>query len=185
MNVDEVEMIIKRVLDGETEAYAELVRAYQSDVWRVVVAMLRDARATEDLVQQAFVNAYFALERFDRGKDFGVWVKAIARNLVREDLRKRSREQRRVNLYWEQLQTDLADEPRRERQEAQMADALKKCREELPEHTAAVVALRYEEVMDYELIASRLGRTEEAVKQLLYRARLLLRDCIEKRLEKS
>src|SRR5437870_2259671 len=107
MDVCEVESILTRVRLGETEAYEEVVRQFQHDVWKVAASLLRDMAATENLVQQTFVNAYFNLDQFQAGADFGAWIKAIARNLVREEMRKRARSDEHLRRYHDYLATRL------------------------------------------------------------------------------
>ena len=65
MNKAEVNSIVIRVLGGETDAYEDLIRGYQQEVWRVVSAMLLNAQKTEDLVQQTFITAFQQLHRYE------------------------------------------------------------------------------------------------------------------------
>src|SRR6516164_2339442 len=60
----EADRIVAEVLAGDTQAFAEVVRLYQQDVWRIAAALLRDRDATENLVQQVFVDAYFHLDQY-------------------------------------------------------------------------------------------------------------------------
>jgi RNA polymerase sigma-70 factor (ECF subfamily) len=176
---DEVDdsFIVKRVLKGDVDAYAELVRRHQPSVWKVASAMLHDLRATEETVQQTFVDAFERLETFQAGGDFGAWIKAIARNRVRMDARSRSREGRRLKAYQAYLEERLSGPT-----EDPAEEALRRCREELPERGAEAIALRYDEALDVGTVASRLGRSIEATRQFLFRLRTLLRDCVERRL---
>jgi RNA polymerase sigma factor (sigma-70 family) len=66
-----------------------------------------------------------------------------------------------------------------------MAEAHRRCREQLPPQSAQVLDLRYQEDLSHQDIASRLGKSMEAVKQLLYRLQLVLRDCIQKRMAQA
>jgi len=181
MNAVETERCIALVLSGQLDAYAELVQAYQQDVWRVVAAMLLDTQKTEDLVQQAFVNAYRHLDRFEPGRDFGRWLKEIARNLVRHELRTRWREDRRLELYRRHL-LSACDDADAADTENRVAEALAGCEQNLPADAANLVNLRYRQALDFGQIASRVGRTVEATRQQLARIRLALRDCIQRKL---
>ena len=184
MNANDTERLVARVLSGELDAYAELVQAYQQDVWRVVAAMLLDTQKTEDLVQQTFVNAYRHLDRFELGRDFGRWLKEITRNLVRHELRTRSREDRRLELYHRHL-LSAGDDPGATAADEQLAEALAGCEQKLPANAEALVNLRYRQALDFGQIANQLGRTVEATRQQLARIRLSLRDCIQKQLARS
>jgi len=177
----ETDRIVLRVLSGDLDAFAELVQAHQESVWRVVAAMLLDTQKTEDLVQQTFVNAYRHLDRFELGRDFESWIKAIARNLVRHELRTRWREDRRLELYRRHL-LSAGDAPAAGEAEDRLAAALSACEQKLPAASAELVHLRYRQALDFSQIAARIGRTVEATRQQLARIRLALRDCIQKQL---
>src|SRR5689334_15538177 len=82
---------IQRVLAGEIDAFAEIIRAHQQVVWSVIAAMLVDVAETEELVQRTFVKAYQHLNQFRFGQPFQAWIKQIARNEVRQQLRARRR----------------------------------------------------------------------------------------------
>src|ERR1051325_5886905 len=103
MNNPEIDSVVMRVLGGEIDAYEAIVRCYQAEVWKVVAAMLLDMPRTEDLVQQTFINAYQHLHHYQRGRDFGAWLKQIARNQVRQEIRGRAREGHRLERYQNQL----------------------------------------------------------------------------------
>lgn len=177
--------LIARIRAGEIERYADLVRRHQQDVRRVVSALLRDLRSTEDLVQQTFVNAYEHLDRFRPGADFAVWIKTIARNLARMELRSRSREGRRLDAYQALLEGRWREDAEAHRRESAVGDALRACRENVGGDAARVLSMRYEQGRPFDEISARIGRSVEAVRQLLFRVRLSLRDCIQKRLSQS
>src|SRR6266705_4883934 len=103
MNSPEIDNIVARVLGGDIDAYEAIVRGYQQEVWRVVAAMLLNAQKTEDLVEQTFINAFQHLHRYERGRDFGAWIKEIARNQVRHEIRHCAREDRRLEVYQSHL----------------------------------------------------------------------------------
>lgn len=181
----EADRIVARVLKGEIDAYGEIVRLHQKDVWRIAAVALQERDATADLVQEIFVEAYFHLDRYQAGRDFGAWIRGVARNHVREMLRDRSRESRLLQTYRDRVVDRLSDAGASERHENAMTEAQRRCREELPKHSVQVLALRYTEDLSHQDIASRLGKSMEAVKQLLYRVHVLLRDCIQKRMAEA
>ncbi|MHC4916796.1 MAG: RNA polymerase sigma factor [Planctomycetota bacterium] len=176
-----VEHIVESVRGGQVEAYALVVRAYQQQVWRIVAYALRDISGTEDLVQQVFVQAYMKLDSYRSGRDFGAWIRTIARNLVREELRRRGREERRLRVYGEQLAARLEESGAAERRDEQLRQALAECREQLAPSAARAVEMRYERSMSFDEVARALDRTVAAARQMLARIRLSLRRCIEKK----
>lgn len=174
--------LLALVLDGRTEAYEEIVRRYQRDVLRIVSSLLTDRATTEDLVQQVFVNAYVALPRFELGRDFGPWLRTIARNAVREELRKRACRDRRLKPYGEILAARLSDPASSDLYEKTMLDALKQCVGRLRARAAAAIRHHYTEGKSLDEIAAETGSTNSAVRSLLCRVRVKLRECVERRM---
>ncbi len=181
----EVDLLIRRVRAGEVEAFAEVVRQFERPVWRVVAAMLQGLEESRELMQQVFVDAYLHLDQYRLGEDFGAWVKAIARNRVRQELRRLSRESKKLAAYRELLERRLQDEAAADRHEQDYFDALEACRRRLPNQSARALSWRYAEGLSIEQIAARLETTRAAAEKLLSRARLALRECIESRLAEA
>lgn len=185
MQSNELDILLTRVQQGETEAYEEVVAAFQQPVWKIAVSMLRDSAAAENLVQQTFVNAYFQLHQFQRGADFGFWIKAIARNVVREELRKQTRSGSQLRAYHQHLAARLDNSSNDDSEREQQAEALRRCREKLPSEWARAIELRYDLARSFEDLAKELGRTLEATRQHLNRIRIALKNCMLREAPKS
>jgi RNA polymerase sigma-70 factor (ECF subfamily) len=181
----EIEGIVERILEGDADAFAEIVHRYQDGVRRAVAFTLRDAAATDDLVQQAFVDAYFHLDRYARGRDFGAWLRAIARNLVRKELRRGVREGRKFAAYRRHLLERLDGDPDIDWRLERRRRAVARCREGLSPDASRAIDLRYGEGKSFGEVAEALGRTVAAARQLLQRVRLALRKCAEERMARA
>lgn len=179
----EADRIVAQVLAGDTPAFAGLVRLYQQALWRIAAALLRDRDATEALVQQVFVDAYFHLDQYATGTDFGAWIRTIARNALRKELRSAAREDRRLATYRRRLAERLRAEAAgtRDDSEAYVA-ALRGCRQLLSPRDAELVRMRYETGLSFEEIARVQGQSPEAVQRMISRIRGRLRECIQDRL---
>jgi len=179
----EADRLVREVLAGDTNAFAGLVRMYESDVWRIAATLLRDRSATENLVQQAFIDAYAHLDQYRLGTDFGAWMRTVARNRLRKELRTASREDRRLAVYREQLAERLKAESPNSHDDGDLyLAALRRCREELPERDATIIRMRYEKGWSFDTIAARQEQTSEAVQRMISRIRARLRACIEGKL---
>jgi RNA polymerase sigma-70 factor (ECF subfamily) len=172
--------LVRVILEGRTDLYEVLVRRYQRDVLRIVGTLLCDRHTVDDLAQQVFVNAYFSLPRYQQEQDFGAWVRTIARNAIREELRRRSRYNRRLKTYYGTLSARLANENDASLYEELLEESLRKCLRRLAPRAGRVVRLRYDEAKSVEKIAKDLGTSPNAISTLLYRARLALRECVER-----
>jgi len=175
-----VEELVSRILRGENDLYEEIIRRYQQDVLQVVSGLLYDRGPTEDLVQEVFVKAYFGLAQFHRQSDFRPWIRTIARNAVREELRKKARYDRRLRTYGEMLPTRLADDARAASHEQTLAESLRRCVDRLPERQATVIRLRYDHGKSIEAIATSFATSNGAIRNLLCHARASLRACTQR-----
>lgn len=170
--------IVEQVLAGETDAFALLVERHQRELYQIAASALGDPAATEDLVQQAFINAYTHLDRFEPGQDFGAWLRTIARNAVRNELRRSTRESHRMRRYHRYLERQLDARDRSEQHEDELREQLRRCSQDLSEPAGRALSLRYEQGLSFDEIATSLGRTVAATRQLLSRIRTTLRRCV-------
>src|SRR5688572_23787245 len=72
------EEIVARVLDGETPLFEVLMRRHNERLYRAARAILRDDAEAEDVMQEAYVNAYVHLDQFDGRAKFSTWLTKIA-----------------------------------------------------------------------------------------------------------
>jgi RNA polymerase sigma-70 factor, ECF subfamily len=172
--------LMQLVSAGETAAFEELVERHQRLVVGTVARMLGSNSEVEDIAQQVFVRVWKSAKRYVPRAKFTTWLLKITRNLVFNELRRRSRHGQVP------LQAEPEDEERPLRDERAMAPDASLLEQELqgtieaaiaqlPEtHRMAVVLRRYDE-LSYEEIAEILEQSVPAVKSLLFRARTELR----------
>ena len=85
------EAIVREVLAGHGEAFAELVRRYQDYAYGTAIGMLSDFDLSRDVVQEAFLCAYRDLGKLKDAARFGGWLHGIVRNMARRALRELGR----------------------------------------------------------------------------------------------
>jgi RNA polymerase sigma-70 factor (ECF subfamily) len=134
----------------------------------------------DDIAQEAFMVAYREWDAFDQSRDFGNWVRGIAANIARNEIRKHARQQRilhteltHVLLHQQEGPADL-DRPL-------ALDAIRACLSKLSSANLEIVRGRYRDGLSATDLADRLGHTAAGVRQLLVRIRRQLRACVELR----
>src|SRR5678816_1325611 len=85
------EQVVTRVLAGQTALFEVLMRRHNERIYRAARAILRDESEAEDVMQQAYVNAYSHLRQFDRRSSFATWLTRIAVNEALARARRRGR----------------------------------------------------------------------------------------------
>jgi RNA polymerase sigma-70 factor (ECF subfamily) len=171
---DETELII-RARKGDKASFGRLVKKHQKRVLRMVVGMTGDIDSAMDIVQDSFIRAYRALDRFEEGQPFYPWLSTIATNLAINHFKKYRRETS-LEVIQHQEPKSAAD-PLRQMQLEENDRRLMEAIRELPEQYRVVFVLRNFEDLSYEEIASRLEISIGTVDSRLYRAR---RQLVEK-----
>ena len=169
--MDEAETIAA-ARQGDSRAFRRLVESHARALHGVCYRILGDASAAEDAVQDALVNAYRGLERFDGRARFSTWLHRIAVNAAIGQLR-----QRRPELARDDDDGDAGHEPAPEShdpaEQAHGAEITKRLGAALGglsplERTAFV--LKHVEQYPLEEIASALESNVNATKQVVFRA---------------
>ncbi len=169
--------LLDRAKAGSREAFEGLVEAHVPMLFAYSRAICGDHHTAMDVVQQALLIAYRKLHLFFPEADFSVWLRAIAR---REALDARKRKARSPLVTLEAIETVYQDpEPA---EESPRRKALEECIGALGDRTGRLVRSHYFEGTALAALAESLGLTLAATKQMLYRTRLALRECIQKRL---
>src|SRR5262245_12791196 len=166
---------VRRARGGDQEAFRDIVEAYSRPLFRVAYRVLGDSGAAEDAVQETFLRAWRALDRFDEKAQLSTWLYRIAINTAIDVRRERTRHQAMGNPLPEDLDGQVAvtsAEPGPHRH-AVYRDALTRARraiDELPEAERTAILLRHFEGCSIAEIARVLGGRESAAKQAVFRA---------------
>jgi RNA polymerase sigma factor (sigma-70 family) len=168
---------------GDHAAYGRIVAACQNTVTAVALAITRDVSASEDIAQEAFLNAWQHLERLHNPDSFLPWLRQIARNLARDHLRK-YRDQPLDGPNAE-LALAMAADPGPQPMQKLLEDEHEATAAELiaalPEDSRETLLLFYREGQSSQQVATLLGITDAAVRKRLSRARQLVRDDLIRR----
>jgi len=178
------EALIRQAKKGDVAAFNRLVLYYQEAVYNVAYWITGDPQSAEDIAQETFITAYQSLNRF-RGGSFKAWILRIATNRCYDELR---RHKRRPQSSIEEMteENDSAaflrspeDGPEQHRQRVELAVAIERCLDGLPEDQRVATVLCDVEGHDYQEIADIMRVSLGTVKSRLSRARARLRDCLQ------
>ena len=178
MTKDEELRIIRRVLDGDVNAFERLVLENQKNVYNLALKMLANPEDALDVSQETFLRAYRSLSGFHGESRFSVWLYRLASNLCIDLLRKRKRSGEVsltvVNEEDEESELEIPDErfsPENALDSAERARAVREGLARLPEEYRHILTLREIGGLSYEEIARELELELGTVKSKLFRAR--------------
>jgi RNA polymerase sigma-70 factor (ECF subfamily) len=160
--------VLRRFCHGDLDAFEELFRAHQREVYSWIVRIVRDPSAAEDLTLETFWRIHRAHARFDPGRSFGAWARRVATNAALDYLKTARAE---VDLPDDLVSPALPDPGISEELRRKTARAFGR----LPPKLRIVAALALIEEQPYQEIAEALGISLSAVKVRIFRAVRFLR----------
>jgi RNA polymerase sigma-70 factor (ECF subfamily) len=178
--VDPDRALVEDAARGNTEAFDELVRRYQRQVFNLVRALAGADADADDLAQDAFVRAWRGLAAFRFESTFKTWLHGVAVNVVRSDRARRARLRR---FWWSPPRgSEPQDDPVErvavdEKVEENLVsrDAIDRALAALPDDLREAVVLRDIQGLEYKEIAAALGIPIGTVESRIFRGRKQLR----------
>ncbi len=182
---DDIKLML-RAKGGDEKAFEALVERHKTRVYHLAYRFLGNAEDAQDAAQEAFVKVYLARQNYEPAARFTTWLYTIVKNTCLKAL---ARERPTVSLD-EDIGTgedavprQVADPnmptPAEGLQRKEQAELVRRAVDSLPEPQRLAVLLSRFEGLSYEEIAGVLGCSAKAVKSMLHRARLALRERLE------
>jgi RNA polymerase sigma-70 factor (ECF subfamily) len=176
--------LMVRFQRGDEAAFAMLVRSYQGRIVSLAYRYLGSAADAEDLAQEVFLRVYRARESYEPSAKFSTWVYRITANASLNFLRgKKAR--RKVSGTMpgsedDDAPSDFEDEeaetPGERMEKDELAQVLRRIVDDLPERQRMAIVLNKYEGLSYEDVASAMEMSVMAVKSLLTRARVNIKE---------
>lgn len=175
--------IIKRVLEGDSNAFVHLIREYQDMVFTLICRMVKDKARSEDLTQDVFIKVFQELDRFRIESKFSTYLYRIAYNMTIDYLRK---EKRSVVDYQANYDFYLENKENRNSQQTlnkeRQLSLLEKEIDLLPDEDRLLIHLYYFNDHSIAEVSTIVSHSESNVKTRLYRIRKVLQDNLKGRL---
>jgi len=176
-------MLAQQALAGDEDAYAMLIKRYNSALFNFICRFLNDYDAANDILQQVFLQLYLSLPKLRTGEPLKAWLFQVARNRCVDELR------RKHAIHFSELQVSTDDDelslldslpdpaplPEEVADRHDLQEMLQKAIDTLPTKYRSVVLLRYAAQLSFAEIGRSLEMPEATVKTYFQRAKPLLR----------
>src|SRR6188474_2115107 len=170
--------LIARCKAGDRDAHYQLYKLYSKAMYNVGLRITRSEEEAEDVLQEAFINAFRNIDSYRGDATFGAWLKRIVVNKAINAVNRKKHDPMPDNERW-----DVAEEePVAEYGEGLTVDRVKRSIEELPDGYRTVLSLYLLEGYDHQEIAEIMGISESTSKSQLNRAKNKLREILTIRL---
>jgi RNA polymerase sigma-70 factor (ECF subfamily) len=167
-------------MDHRTRRFVELLGKHEQSLNAFVLALVPHWSDADEIVQQTRIRVWEQFDRYDPEKDFGAWARSIA---YYEVLTHRKQAGRRSALLTQTVIEKLAADAERVGDASARQVALANCLERLSPGQRDLLTSCYSGEKSIQELAQGLGRTFNAVRQLLFRLRKNLFRCVERQLE--
>ena len=162
--------LIYRAQTGDEGAFADLMRVYHAFVYVIVTGIVDNSHDAEEVVQDAFLNAYQGLKQLEDATKFKSWLAEITRNCARQWLRKQRGETVSIDEVSEHLlQTEDSPDEQLVRQEQR--ELIRRTMETLPQKDRDIARAFYLEGASYDELTSTHGLSYNAIAFRLSRAK--------------
>jgi RNA polymerase sigma-70 factor, ECF subfamily len=165
--------LIGRILEGDRELYAILVRRYQVRLFRHALGLVMDRDIAADLVQDAYVRAFESLHRCRDRSRFGTWLYRILRNRCLDHLKERRRKDSSLNDHPDMPSRD--PDPESSMADRETREILGRALTRLPPPQREAFVLKHVEDLSYEEMATLVGASASTLRMRVMRARESLR----------
>jgi RNA polymerase sigma-70 factor (ECF subfamily) len=158
---------LRKAQQGDREAFAAIVRAYETPIHNYIVRLTGDRTLAEDLTQEVFVRVYNGLPKFSLRCKFTTWLFQVTKNRVLDELR--ARERRPAGLSFDEIpQLETFDQPA---ERTETIDAIWRAVQDLNPDLKMALLLRDVVGLPYSEIADALEITLSTVKWRIFKAR--------------
>lgn len=170
-------LLVRRILGGEIDAYREIVARHQARVFYLGLKFFHNRHDAEDYAQEVFFKAFEKLQSFKGEVPFSSWLNKIAYNMAVNHYHKQRRAYVEVAMPVEPRDTSLGPEIRVLRNELRerVRNALKK----IPDTYKPVINLHFFEGLSYPEISRLLSIPVNTIKSYVFRTKQLLRSRLE------
>ena len=176
INLDEEQLSL--ALQGDEEAFGEVVQTFQNPVYNLCYRMLGNAQEAEDAAQETFWRAYQALNRYDQSRSFATWLLAIAAHYCIDQQRKRKLPSFSIELLPEGNVAGSIETPEHSFSSSEEERQIHRMLGELNPEDKAAIILRYWYEFSEKEISDTLKISISAVKSRLHRSRKKLAQII-------
>lgn len=178
-----IEAAIQRVLDGDTSAYSTVISETEVKVRVILAAMLHTSASIDDVAQEVYLTAYRKLTHYEPGTDFIAWIKTITRNMALNERRRWAREQALKNRFQVTVEEKLQEHQNKvtEQISGKLTTRLAECLEKLNDPFKSIIKDFYYKNLSSKELAERLGKTDGAIRLMLWRSRSSLASCLNKK----
>ncbi|MEG2212578.1 MAG: sigma-70 family RNA polymerase sigma factor [Clostridiales bacterium] len=170
------EQLVAMIVAGDSQAFAQIVERYQKQIFALAYRLGGDYDEARDMAQEAFIQIYSELYRFDCSRRFFPWMYRVAHNCCVNLLQKRPPQQASIDEFAETQPTEAQEAlPDKRFAKLELRETVNQALQALPEHYRVPLVLKYLEGLSYQEIGQYLDLPQTTIESRLFRGRIMLK----------
>jgi RNA polymerase sigma-70 factor (ECF subfamily) len=178
------EELVVLCLQGNRDAYAELVKRYERQIYSLAYRLTNNYHDAVELSQEVFLHLYRVLDKFDGDRKFFPWMYRIATNVCYNSLKKKPKESTSLDQVMEFVSDDES-QPEVTYEKKEIQETVQKAIAELPENYRIPMVLKYLEDQSYQQISEIMDLPVSTIETRLYRGRIMMKKKLKHILERG
>lgn len=174
--------IIERSKRGNRQAQYELYRMYSKAMFNICYRFMNDREEAEDMLQEAFTEAFRRLDGFRHESTFGAWLKRIVVNRCINEIK---RKKAQLEFFEDMSPFEEEEDHKEENEPGLSVDKIRKAMEELPKGSRMIFSLYLLEGYDHQEISEILNISESNSKTQYMRAKQRIKEILKTQLYES
>ena len=172
MTINDENILIEAINNGNTKAYAQLVDRYKDLVYTLALRMLKHKEEAEEVAQDTFIKVFKSLDNFKGDSKFSTWIYKVAYNTCLDTIKKNKKHHNNVAIdEYTFNKLDTIDNALDNIIKEEKSVLIKNCINKLPEDSSALLTLFYFEELSLDEISKIINIEANTVKVKLFRAR--------------
>jgi RNA polymerase sigma-70 factor (ECF subfamily) len=178
------QLIIQKVLQGNTNAFAKLVNTYKDMVFTVALKMVKNREEAEEVAQDTFIKAFKNLSKFKGDSKFSTWLYKITYHNCLDRFKQHQKHYKTDSIEnMLSFNVNSTDDILKSIERKDRALAMKNCLDELPEEERTILWFFYYKELSLKEIVEITQFSEANIKVKLHRGRKHLLAIVKKRFE--
>ena len=178
------QIIINKIIDGDTNAFSVLVEQYKDLVFTLALRMLKNREEAEEVSQDSFIKVYKSLHKFKGDSKFSTWIYKLTYNSCLDRIKKNKKHYNDVAIdEFTEHQVKTIDNALDRLENKEREQAIQDCIAMLPNDDSFLLTLYYFEDQSLDEISKVLELAPNNVKVKLFRSRKKLATILKQRLE--
>ncbi|MGG3885638.1 RNA polymerase sigma factor [Brevibacillus panacihumi] len=174
--MEEDQQWVSLALNGNTQAYAQLIAKYKNKVYAIVYRMVHQTQDAQDITQECFIKAYQYLYSYDSSRKFSSWLYRIAINHCLKVKERNKHKQADPYAHLEDVSLPNPVHPETIYLKKESANELRHLINQLPDMYKMILLLRYIHELSYQEMSDLLDIPLNTVQVRLHRAKQKLRE---------